>query len=404
MNMKMRSIILIIAIALGLMAEAQGVVITPDPLANPDGSAMVEVRGTAGVGNSGGVLIPRLTEAQRTTLTSTAAEGLWVYQIDENKGFYLFNGTRWTKASSTSSVSGRLNVNTATEALVSATGTGYTVTQPSYPGDPGIFDITFNAGTFNNPPSVMVTPVNLPPISTGIDPSIYCQPVHQNNCVPFFAADYLDRVRVVSCEDVNGSGGGATNCNTDIDDIDAPGCNNTPDNYVNLFATESTILYGPNHTGGPDSFFNITLSSGPEWRDNLFAFIDWNQDADFEDPQEVVMEYYFPNLGFNNVPAYDVDQTEANITVPSFASDGVTVLRAMTLYIVGTPAPCGTFSWGETQDYRVDVVGGDNSATNQPRGAICTAGAPTASGFRIYCTDFNDNRVGTSVHFYAVEN
>lgn len=57
---------------------------------NPDPSAMLEVKSTIA-----GVLIPRMTQAQKTAIT-TPATGLLIYQTDGTTGFWYYNGTVWT--------------------------------------------------------------------------------------------------------------------------------------------------------------------------------------------------------------------------------------------------------------------------------------------------------------------
>ncbi len=55
----------------------------------PHSSAALEVKD-----NSKGILIPRMTSVQRAAI-SNPAEGLMVYQTDETKGFWFFNGSNW---------------------------------------------------------------------------------------------------------------------------------------------------------------------------------------------------------------------------------------------------------------------------------------------------------------------
>ena len=62
--------------------------------ANPDNSAMLDVSST-----DKGVLVPRMTAAQRTGILSPA-KGLLVYQNDGTEGFYYFDGLIWTKLAS----------------------------------------------------------------------------------------------------------------------------------------------------------------------------------------------------------------------------------------------------------------------------------------------------------------
>lgn len=55
----------------------------------PDNSAMLDVSST-----SMGILIPRMTAADRNTIASPAT-GLMVFQTDNTSGFYYYNGTAW---------------------------------------------------------------------------------------------------------------------------------------------------------------------------------------------------------------------------------------------------------------------------------------------------------------------
>lgn len=56
----------------------------------PNASAQLDVTST-----DKGLLIPRLTQAQRN-LIATPATGLMIYQTDNTPGFYYYNGTAWT--------------------------------------------------------------------------------------------------------------------------------------------------------------------------------------------------------------------------------------------------------------------------------------------------------------------
>jgi hypothetical protein len=69
---------------------------------NPDASSALDITST-----TKGLLIPRMTNAQRLAISSTAT-GLMIYQTDVTAGFYYYNGSSWA------AVSGY------TEALVSA--------------------------------------------------------------------------------------------------------------------------------------------------------------------------------------------------------------------------------------------------------------------------------------------
>ena len=61
---------------------------------NPDASAALDI-----VSTDSGILIPRLTETQRTAI-SAPATGLLVYQTDNTSGFWFYDGSMWTNLAS----------------------------------------------------------------------------------------------------------------------------------------------------------------------------------------------------------------------------------------------------------------------------------------------------------------
>jgi hypothetical protein len=61
---------------------------------NPDGSAALDITST-----TKGLLIPRITTAQRNAIASPAT-GLMVYQTDGTTGFYYYNGSSWSDVAS----------------------------------------------------------------------------------------------------------------------------------------------------------------------------------------------------------------------------------------------------------------------------------------------------------------
>ena len=56
---------------------------------NPDASAALDITST-----TGGLLVPRMTAAQRDAISSPAI-GLMIYQTDGTAGFYYYNGSSW---------------------------------------------------------------------------------------------------------------------------------------------------------------------------------------------------------------------------------------------------------------------------------------------------------------------
>lgn len=81
-------------------------------VAPPHSSAMLEVNSTVS-----GVLIPRMTQAQRTAIVSPST-GLLVYQTNGASGFWYYNGTAWTTFGSTGwSLTGDAGTNPTTNFL-----------------------------------------------------------------------------------------------------------------------------------------------------------------------------------------------------------------------------------------------------------------------------------------------
>ncbi|HEV8084210.1 MAG TPA: hypothetical protein VGP55_13470, partial [Chitinophagaceae bacterium] len=68
-------------------AQSVGINNTGTP---PNPSAMLDVQST-----TKGMLVPRMTLAQRTAITSPAI-GLLIYQTDNSAGFYYYDGSQWT--------------------------------------------------------------------------------------------------------------------------------------------------------------------------------------------------------------------------------------------------------------------------------------------------------------------
>ncbi len=118
------------------------------------------------------------------------------------------------------------------------------------------------------------------------------------------------------------------------------------------FTFLSTVLYKDNTT-------NITLY--PAWSGTVYAegfsvWIDYNQDGDFDDAGEQV---------FTKAASKDAS-ANGSFTVPASATTGTTRMRVSMKYN-GIPTPCETFSYGEVEDYTVDIQdGGDMTAPTTP--------------------------------------
>jgi len=85
----MKKLTLLTLILLSTLALNAQVAVNTDGTA-ADNSAMLDVKS-----NTAGILIPRMTKAQRDAI-SAPATGLMIYQTDHIKGFYYWTGTQWT--------------------------------------------------------------------------------------------------------------------------------------------------------------------------------------------------------------------------------------------------------------------------------------------------------------------
>jgi len=106
-------------IIFSVMQAQQGVAINTDG-SNADNSALLDIKSS-----SKGILIPRVTSAQKTGIAFPAT-GLLVYQTDNTAGFYYFNGSTWTPLSSSAQgpLSGWATTgNTGTDSSVNFIGT-----------------------------------------------------------------------------------------------------------------------------------------------------------------------------------------------------------------------------------------------------------------------------------------
>ncbi len=112
-------------------------------------------------------------------------------------------------------------------------------------------------------------------------------------------------------------------------------CNNYRD-YTNL---STTMAIGSNYT--------IVVTNGrPYTQDQCGIWVDWNRDGDFYDAGETMAVSGTPGQG----------SFTATITPPAGASQGDTRLRVRITY-TGSVLPCGSTSYGEVEDYTVNVTG-----------------------------------------------
>ena len=110
----------------------------------------------------------------------------------------------------------------------------------------------------------------------------------------------------------------------------------TTGGYANYTAISTNMSSGTSYT--------VTVTNGlPYTGDQCGIWIDWNHDYDFSDPGEAI-----------TVTGGTTTFT-ATIVPPDGATIGSTRMRVRITY-TGTISPCGSSSYGETEDYTVNIV------------------------------------------------
>lgn len=95
--------------------------------------------------------------------------------------------------------------------------------------------------------------------------------------------------------------------------------------------------------------------SGSNFLEYFRAWIDYNQDGDFDDDGETIL-----------APPDDVNTTVSNnVTIPANAFSGSTRMRVLMRWggtNISDPSPCEDIDFGEIEDYCVNIIGGSGIA------------------------------------------
>lgn len=117
-----------------------------------------------------------------------------------------------------------------------------------------------------------------------------------------------------------------------------------------------------------------TITVTPEWTGTVYnegysVWIDYNQDGDFSDAGEQV----WTQSATSNTPVSGI------FTVPSGALSGNTTMRVSMKYN-GVPTACESFSYGEVEDYTVNITTGSPEVCTVPSSlSVSSIGENTAT-------------------------
>jgi len=110
--------------------------------------------------------------------------------------------------------------------------------------------------------------------------------------------------------------------------------------YTDYTAISTNVAPGSSYTA------SVTCGSIGSWTEYIWIFFDFNQDCDFTDAGE----------GFDLGSVTGPGTKTLSITIPSGATTGTTRMRVMLKYS-GVPSSCEAYSYGETEDYTINVQG-----------------------------------------------
>jgi len=127
-------------------------------------------------------------------------------------------------------------------------------------------------------------------------------------------------------------------------------CNTTapgPGSVKNQYSNYTTTVAAPDLQPGSSNAFSVGIGTcGSNYGNQTRIYIDFNQDGDFIDANETV---------FTGVSVTGPHTETGNIAVPGDATLGNTMMRVVNVE-GAAPTPCGTYSWGETEDYLVNIM------------------------------------------------
>jgi gliding motility-associated-like protein len=129
----------------------------------------------------------------------------------------------------------------------------------------------------------------------------------------------------------------------------------------------------PSFMQGSTNSFSVTINNAgaTAYSHRIVVYIDFNQDGDFTDSGESFDVFAYANPTMPNTTTY-------NITIPLSALTGNTVMRIVCVESTSA-SPCGTYTWGETEDYTINITSAP-PCSGTPTGGTTTASTATGCG------------------------
>jgi GEVED domain len=351
-----------------------------------DPSAVLDINSTVN-----GLKLPNLTKAQRIAIAAPA-KGLTVYQTDEFKGVYYYNGTTWLRWLKPDPLHGTVVMNSTN--VPAFTSNGAITFSGAIAGE-----LTVNFPVAPQVPTILLS--NNVGLADPPAPSSYCQYVFTSPCnTGAIDEDYAEQVTIEMIIDGITPVVAPYYYNRNNTGCEGPAIGNYV--LVNPDPALPVATIQPDQGPLPLDKLKITVRDNALWGDNMRVWIDYNRDGDFYDLGELF--HVHTGAGGQNPAAPTLTSSNIPADVPSTASNGVTFMRVKNYWIGQSTDPCIGGTWGETEDYRILIA----NATAAPAPEIATAcivKSVTTSSFRVVCTALSGiAKKNTTIHFQITEN
>jgi hypothetical protein len=127
-----------------------------------------------------------------------------------------------------------------------------------------------------------------------------------------------------------------------INNVSPTGCGQQ---YTDFTSIQTDLIEGLSYTLSLD----LGNCTGGTYSYGTRVWIDFNQNGIF-DATELVYDGYHP------VSSGTITSVNGTITVPQGLPNGLTRMRVVIVESNSSPNPCGTYTWGETEDYLVNIL------------------------------------------------
>lgn len=174
----------------------------------------------------------------------------------------------------------------------------------------------------------------------------------------------------------------------------ASASNNTNDERIQRVQI-GTINNPSTGTAGYEDFTSLsatvnksaayTITITPQWTGSTYSegyavFVDYNKDGDFSDSGETV----WTKMASTTTPV------SGSFTIPAAAVTGTTRMRVSMKYN-GVPTACETLSYGQVEDYTLDIAAGTSDTTPPSAPTSLAASGTTQTSTHLSWTASTDN-------------